>query len=302
MKRMAWAALLGCALLTAQGAVAQDGPTVTFWRATLQLDAEHLVVKEAFQFDNPAGPLPEPMVFTLTHEIHGEVAVTVRGEDSRSEHVARPDEAVPGRYLVDTPLPAGRSSVTLSYAMHHEEPQVFVARFAYPVENLQLFVQPASIEVRGEGVERAPRSAMPGFATWTIPPLETAGSVELTLTGLSPTASAPAPATTQPRPEERFRVEVRHNRFSEGGTRTLFLIGLVVLLGLGLLYGMGSGEKVTQAQAVRLKRRNDLYRLEDRFVSGQIDREAFLVQRDRLLEQQPGGKSRTGKRQPAGKA
>jgi len=303
-KRFAGAGLLAAALLTGWvGLAAAQAVTVGFWRATLQVDGEHLVVKEAFQFDNPGPALDAPLIFHLPHEIHGEVSVTVRGDESRSEHVARPDPADAARRTVDVALPSGRSSVTLSYNMHYEDPQVFTARFDWPVQNLQLFVQPPTIEVSGGGAERQPTSVMPGFATWTLPPLSQPGALELTLGGLSPVAQAPAPAVNRtPQQEERFRVDVRDNRFSQGGTRILVIVGLVVLLGLGLIYGLGSGEKITLAQAARLRQRGELYRLEDRFVSGQIDRETFVAQRDRLLQQQDRKTGKASKRQPAGKA
>jgi hypothetical protein len=290
--------------------VAQDGVRIRInvYRATMQRDAEHLVVREAYTFGNPTNAELTPpggsLLFDLPHDIHGQVGVTVISGGKRGEGELLPDSTDPSLHRLQLVMGEGNTTVTLSYSLHYADETPFQPRFFYPVDKLQLYVQPEDMQVHGSGATRDAQSPLQGFASWSLSPMTEPGQLQLVLSGGSMMAATPppeAPARVMPDPREEWKVALRPNRFAEGQTPVLLGLFMATLLGLGLLYGINSGRGASQEHAVRTKVVRDLTRLQDRFVSGQIGREEFLQQRERLLSSASQTRDKAArKRQPVG--
>ncbi len=282
-----------------------DAVRVGIYRVTLQRDAEHLVVREAYSFENGSDATITPpggsLLFDLPHDIHGEIGVTVLSGGQRSEGQLVQDSTDSAIHGLELQLPPGRTTVTLSYNFHYGEETAFQPRFFYPMDRGQIFVQPADMHVHGSVTQDA-SSPMQGFASWTLTPLTQPGQLDITLSGGSAAGTTQqAPSMQRPSTQEEWRVSVQANRFARDQAPILIGLFLATTLGLGLLYGINSGRGAAQENAAQLKLTLEITRLEDRFVSGQIQREEFLKQRDRVL-QSADGKSGKGsrKRQPVG--
>ena len=292
-------------LLLAAASMSWAAPVlqISVYQATLSRDGDHLVVKEAYSFENPQNVAVTPatggLLFSIPENIHGNLAVTVNAAGERREAALKSDPSDVSRWLLSGPLAPGRTSVTIAYALPYSGEIDFTRRFFYPTQNLRLFIRPENVTVEGAGVHRQENVVMTGFATYFLDPLPKASTVSIHLTG-GVVETAPTPAQTQMNPpvaEEEWHVQMRPNRFSEKNARIVFFLMLTVLLGLGLVYANGQSARIEQNQRNTGRKRSELYRLEDRFVTGHLSREEFLVQREQILAKTTA----KAKKRPSGK-
>jgi hypothetical protein len=296
-------------LLTSTHTAVAAGVEISFYRATLQRDGERLVVKEAYSFSNSSDreltPPGGELRFELPYEIEGQVTAVVSSEGGRRQMAVPPSGQDPSVRVLPTNLAPGRTSVTLSYTAKYPGKLEFSPSFAYPVSSLSVFVQPMDMLVEGDGAKRESGSVMAGFTTYTLPPLSQSGQVHLSVSGGSatpPATAAAPPAVTPPTEEEKWKVMIKPNRFGEAQTRIVIFLAFGAILGLGLLYALSSESGREEEQSAKSKRQGELLRLEDRFVSGNISREAFLEQRERLMQRRSHKTKGSKGRKPVGKA
>jgi len=295
-------------LLLSIGVAAADEVEISFYRATLQRNDDQLLVKEAYSFTNSSDEEltpPNGLSFELPYQIEGTVTAVVSSEGSRRQLKLPMASDGSTRRGLDTKLVPGRTSITLSYSAKYPGKLDFSPSFDYPVATLDVFVQPMDMVVEGSGAKRESSSVMAGFATYTLPALNQKGQIHLALSGGSaappPTAAAP-PTVTPPAQEEKWQVMIKPNRFGESQSRILIFLFLGVVLGFGLLYALSFRGDPQRDQSAKSKRQVDLQHLEDRYVSGNLSREAFLEQRERLLKRNPPKAKGPAGRKPVGKA
>jgi len=297
-------------LLSASTHAAMAGDVqISFYRATLQRDAEHLVVKEAYSFTNSSDrelpPEGGELRFLLPYEIEGQVAAVVSSEEGRRQLELPPSSEDPSVRLLATKLAPGRTSVTLSYSAKYPGKLEFSPSFPYPVASLSVFVQPMDMLVEGNGVKRESGSVMAGFATYTLPPLSKKGQIHLEVSGGSATPPATAetpPAVQPPTEEEKWKVMIKPNRFGEANTRILIFLAFGAILGFGLLYALSTDGDRGGEKSAKSKLQAELLHLEDRYISGNLSREAFLEQRERLVQRRSHKSKGSKGRKPVGKA
>jgi len=277
---------------------------VTMYQATLQRSGDRLEVKEAYSFENPHTtewtPPDGGLSFSLPAGLEDQPVVTVNTADGRRELSLTADPEAPGRWILPGALPAGRTSVTIGYSLAYPGQTVFAPRFFYPVDGLRLYVRPDDMQVEGRGVHRQEASVMPGFATYLLDPVAEPSTLELHLSGGLGQASSPTPQThvALPQPKEEWHIEIRPNRFSQRRARLLLFTILTALLALALVYGNSRAAGIGEQIRADGRRRSELLRLEDRFVTGHLSREAFIARRDEILSGEQGRRKRrprTGK-------
>ena len=296
-------------LLLSTGVASAGEVEISFYRATLQRDEDQLLVKEAYSFTNSSQQALTPagggLWFNLPYEIDGKVTAVVSSGGNRTQTDLAAASDGSARRLLDTKLLPGRTSITLSYSAKYPGKLNFSPSFDYPVANLSVFVQPMDMGVEGSGAKRESSSVMAGFATYTLPALQQKGQIQLALSGGSASAPATAaapPTVTPPAQEEKWQVMIKPNRFGEAQTRTLIFIFLGVVLGFGLVYALSSAGGLQEVKSSKSKLQVDLLHLEDRYVSGNLSRETFLEQRERLLKRTPPKAKNSRGRKPVGKA
>ncbi len=278
-------------LILIAGTAAAAKPRISVYQATLIRDGDHLTVKEAYSFENPQDT-PETLEggglsFSLPETVHGDVQVTVNTSGERRVVSLTPDTKDPRRWILPGALAPGRTSVTISYAIHYDGQADFTPRFFYAADELRLYVRPPSLKVEGHSVHPQSESVLAGFSTYALDPLIGPSTITVHLSGGDETAAAAPPSKPAPEQEE-WHVEIRPNRFSETQTRIIFFLMLTALLGLGLAYGNSRAGQVTERAHAIEQKRSRLHRLEDRLVTGNISREEFIRQRDVLLSRDVG--------------
>lgn len=298
-----------CLLSTSTQTALAGDVQISFYRATLQRDGEQLVVKEAYSFTNSSDreltPAGGELRFELPYEIVGQVAAVVSSEGGRRQLMLPPSSQDPSVRLLTTKLAVGRTSVTLSYSVQYPGKLDFSPSFPYPVASLSIFVQPMDMLVEGNGATRESGSVMAGFATYTLPPLSQKAQIHLAVSGGSatppPTAQAP-PSVKPPTEEEKWKVMIKPNRFGAANARILIFLAFGAILGLGLLYALSSENDHGGEKSTKSKRQGELLHLEDRYVSGNLSREDFLQQRERLIQRRSHKTKGSKGRKPVGKA
>ena len=241
-----------------------------------QREGEHIVVTELLEYSNATDPPrtiraeARPMRLHLPpRDVHGEIEVSV-GSGAlpvRKELVDTGELEISG---IDAPLRPGITRAIVRYSLHDETPFHWHAKAVYAEQDRRVLVSPPDIQA--EVAQMVPTdSPLEGFAAWQGLPLPAGADWSVILSGGSKAAGTPTTAVQ--------RVEVVPNRLSEGALP--IAIAMTATLLLGLLIGLrGTPAPVNvEVDAQRQK----ISRLADRYVSGEIDRETFERERDRIL-------------------
>lgn len=255
-----------------------------------QRDGQHMQTTELMQFNNDSDPpqvisnAAQPIRIHLPEDIHGEVEVSV-GTGSMPLKLSLIETADPGEYTVDYALKPGATRLVVRYLMGYEsgelqwDPVVF-----YPTEERRVLVSPADVSVEAPGMIRSTTDVPEGFVVYAGLALEGGQPWPVHLSGGSAQAVDPH-ANMQDgegggQSTDVRDVVVRPNRL-DGSRGWIFGgLGLVFLCAIGLA---ASSAPASDGHSAPKAQRDQLSRLADRYVSGEIDRPTFEAERDRLL-------------------
>jgi len=252
-------------------------------------DAEHMVVTELFEFDNRTDPPMTiaasalPMRFGFVNPTHGEPEASVgSGDFPINMPVIRTEQD--GVRAVDRALRPGNTRMILRYLIEYDPAGTeWVNTTFYPAQDRRVLVRPADVQVMVDQMIPT-ESALEGYATYAGLPIPAATEWSIRLSGGTALAAGDGHDHAMGAGEQVVSVQVRAHRFAD--QRIMMMVVLAALFGFGLLVGITRrGPQSTLSAGGVDKQRMTLSRLADRYIAGEITREQFEHERDRVLGQ-----------------
>jgi hypothetical protein len=185
-------------------------------------------------------------------------------------------------FAVPSALKPGQTRMFVRYLMSYTENKLeWSSTLNLALSDVQVMVSPQDIAVSGPGITPLEGAApMQGYALYQAPPAKAGERIAVSLSGGSegPTEAADAHAGGS--------IVARPNRLSRGAGPAIILSSLIALLLVGLAYGLaripkGDADPRVQTREAALEA---LGRLEDRYVTGDLDRATFEHQREQLRQ------------------
>lgn len=263
---------------TDRGAVEYARHHVIFRR-----DAEHMVVTELFEFDNRTDPPMTvatsalPMRFGFTNPTHGDPEISVGSGDFPITMTAIATETN-GVLAVERPLRPGTTRMIVRYLIEYAPAGTeWVNTMVYPAEDRRVLVNPSDVQVMVDQMIPTD-SPLEGYASYSGLPVAANTAWNVRLAGGSAVVADHDHAAS---PGQVTRIEVRPHRFA--GQRIMMMVVVAALLAFGLLLGISRKAPTAAETAAIDKKRLALSALADRYVTGELSREQFEKERDRLL-------------------
>jgi hypothetical protein len=250
-----------------------------------QRNGDHMQATELLQFTNETDPprviTPEaqPIRVHIPHDIHGDVEASV-GTGSMPLKVDLLETDQPDIYTVDHALQPGDTRLVVRYLLSYENETVaWSPTEIYPTEERRVLVSPPDVKVEAEGMIPSTDEAPKGFEVYVGLPLEAGQSWAVNLSGGSAQSVDPH-ANEQGGPSDVQDVRVQPNRLDASRAWIFGGLALIFLCAIGFAATTAAS---SDDGARKNPERDKLSRLADRYVSGEIDRQTFEAQRDRLL-------------------
>jgi len=263
-------------------------------------DAEHMLVTELFEFENASDPPMTivadalPMRFGFENPTHGAPQASVgSGEFPITLPVVETDAA--NVRAVERALRPGTTRMFVSYAIEYDPNGTdWVNTNVYGARDRRVLVAPPDVQVMVESMIPS-ESPMEGFAAYSGLPVEAGTEWSVRLAG--GTAMAQGDPHDHGGTQQVARVEVRPHRFADQRIILMVLVGALLLF--GLLFGASRRPTVATGGGGIDSKRLALSRLADRYVSGELTREQFEAERDRLLDSRNQKASHNGQAKDA---
>jgi hypothetical protein len=260
--------------------------SVDIFHVVFQRSGDHVEVAELIELQNNSTPPkavwrdPGPVRLTVPADVHGEPEVTAgSGPMPLKLELVETDSA--GVFAIPYAIKPGQTRLFVRYLMgYNDERLTWSSSLDLPAADVNVMVSPADIAVTGAGLAPAQGAApMQGFAIYKGSALAAGQVFAVSLAGGMAVAASEQSGSAG-------SIQVRPNRFSQGAVPVMILAGLAALMLVGLAYGLSRTPAVAAVDGVssRAAALEALGRLEDRYVSGEIDRSTFEHQREQLHE------------------
>lgn len=267
---------------------------ISLYHVIFQRQADVVTMMEFLEFTNDSDPPVAvwrdggPITVEVPTAIDGEAQIqvsTTSGMPLRQELLATDEDGV---YTIGQALKPGVTRVVIQTTADYADSTLqWSPTIHHPVAIRSVLVSPDDVQVTGNGLRPSGEaSPIPGYAVYEGGPLAAGEVFDVRLEGGSLHATDPhagldmdghSPDDGHDHGAQVQDVQVRENRLTT--MRPWIMGGLGGVLLLGLVAGLQRPRSALDDQRDRSRQ---LARLEDRFLAGELDRERFEAERDRL--------------------
>jgi len=268
---------------------------VSLYHVIFQRDHDQVTMMEFLEFTNNSSPPVAvwrdggPITVELPVAVEGEAQVqvsTTSGMPLQQELLPTDEDHI---FTIGQALKPGVTRVVIqSVADYSDSTLQWSPTVHHPVALRSVLVSPDDVQVTGTGLAPSQEaSPIPGYAVYEGGPLAAGEVFDVRLEGGSLQAADPhagldmgehSPDDGHDHSRSQVQdVQVRENRLT--GMRPWIMGGLGVVLLLGLASSLQRPAGAVDAQRSHTRQ---LARLEDRFLAGELDRQGFEAERDRL--------------------